>query len=118
MVDPGSITKPSRKSVIEIANEQRVFWLIGEPGSGKSTTLQALALQRANEILSTGYLTSPFPVFISANKFDQKASFVQIICDVLKTDLSDVENYLIGGKCWLLIDGVNEISLDDQVCIS
>ena len=59
-VDPDTITKPSRKSVFEITSKQKVFWLIGEPGSGKSTTLQALALQRADEILSAGYIRVPF----------------------------------------------------------
>ncbi|HKF37246.1 MAG TPA: hypothetical protein VKB35_10135 [Ktedonobacteraceae bacterium] len=52
----------SQTSVISLADTQHCFWLIGEPGAGKSTTMQKLALLRAKELLSTGYLLKPCPI--------------------------------------------------------
>lgn len=101
-------------TVIDLADSHNRFWLIGEPGSGKTTTLQMLAWRRASRILSSGYLTWPCPVYIAAGQYDKSHSFTEIAASLLKISEDQVNDLLSQGKLWLLIDGVNEISTVEQ----
>ena len=109
-------TQPaSYVSITDIANVYDRFWLIGEPGAGKSTTLQRLALQAAKEILSTGYYQSkPCPILVNANQFDRNHSFLAIVADLVKVGSEQVNRWLREGKLWLLVDGLNEVATSEQ----
>ncbi len=111
---PSDAQSPVRTSLLALADAQPRFWLIGEPGAGKSTTLQRLAWLRARELLSGGYLVEPCPVFISANQFDRTYRFRKIISSLLEADAEQVDTWLREGTLWLLVDGVNEVSTSEQ----
>ncbi len=109
-------TQPaSYMPITDIANGYDRFWLIGEPGAGKSTTLQRLALRAAKEILYTGYYQSKScPILINANQFDRNHSFLAIVADLVKVGSEQVNSWLREGKLWLLIDGLNEVATSEQ----
>lgn len=101
--------------ITDIVNVYDRFWLIGEPGAGKSTTLQRLALRAAKEILSTGYYQSKScPILINANQFDRNHSFLAIVADLVKVGSEQANRWLREGKLWLLIDGLNEVATSEQ----
>lgn len=112
--DPATSRAPIRASVTELADNQHRFWLIGEPGAGKTSTLQMLTWRRVAKLLSCGYLTEPCPVYISAHLFDKSYPFHRIITDLLKVSTEQLDRWLSKGKLWLLIDGLNEIASTEQ----
>jgi cold shock CspA family protein len=113
-IGPPKAPSPVQVAATSLPDAQCCFWLIGEPGAGKSTTLQKLAWLRANELLSDGYLSKPCPVFIAANQFDRTNPFRRIISNSLKVSVEQVNDWLQRDKLWLLIDGMNEITVSEQ----
>lgn len=104
-----NIESPEKKSVIDLFQHSDTFWLIGEPGSGKTTTLQSVAFQRAKEILDLGYINQNQPVFIKANIYHRKFGFKKQITELLGINPSEFDSLIQNGEILILIDGINEI---------
>ena len=102
-------SQTTRRSVRELPQTFPRFWLIGEPGAGKTTTLQALAGRIIEPVLATGILSTPCPVFLRAALFAPDVSLPQMIARQLQVPLDSVEALLESGELQVLIDGMNEI---------
>lgn len=113
-VDLNPTQTSSQTSVIILANTQHRFWLIGEPGAGKTTTIQRIAWLRAKDLLDSCYLLKPCPIIIKANQYDKSYPFRKIISDQVKISQTKIDELLHKGKLWLLIDGWNEIATSEQ----
>jgi hypothetical protein len=105
---------PLRVSILDLPEDQHRLWLIGEPGAGKTTTLQRLAWSRADELLKCGYLTKSIPVLISASLIDSQHSPLKVASELTKLDLARVDKLMSSGKLWLMIDAINEIASTEQ----
>ena len=99
----------SSHSAARLIKDSGRLWLIGEPGAGKSTTLQRAACLQARELLAVGYLIKPCPIYLSASQFDANHSFLTMICDQLGVDNDDVMKWMSSGVIWLIVDGLNEV---------
>jgi hypothetical protein len=105
---------PLSAPILGLSENQPRLWLIGEPGAGKTTTLQRLAWSRADELLKSGYLTQSIPVLISANLVDSQHSPLKIASELTKLDLAQVNRLMSSGKLWLMIDAINEMASTEQ----
>lgn len=103
-----------RFSVLDLPKIHKSFWLIGEPGAGKTTTLQVLMLQKVIELKAIGYIDDFFPLLLHASQYDRNYSFIKMAADILKVSTTQIEQWLKEQKIWLLIDGFNEILASEQ----
>lgn len=112
--DPGlPKDTPLNESVVNIIRNHNRLWLIGEPGAGKTTSLQKVAHVACNRLLSCAE-NSPCPVFMVAAQLDNRNSLINVVAMKLEVSESDVREFLEEGKLLLLIDGINEVSEDYQ----
>jgi hypothetical protein len=100
------VIEPRVDTVINLSKSVDRFVIIGEPGSGKTTTLLKLQLEFATRF----YLENSdkrLPVYIAANTFETTRSFYEIINSKLKFEsLDTLQNKY---KILILVDGLNEI---------
>ena len=101
-------------SITEIARKMPRFWLTGEPGSGKSTSLAKIALDLSEEILQSGEIHIPVPVLISATAISSDVTLEQAIKDELMLSADRLDRLLIHGRLILLLDAFNELSDDGR----
>lgn len=84
---------------------QRVV-LLGEPGSGKTTTLLQLAVDLAREAQND---SDNLPVFVPLRQFDGTSSFENFVKAQMHTLQSQYETLLQSGKLIFLLDALNEM---------
>jgi hypothetical protein len=94
-------------SIIEIASDTLQFEIIGQGGSGKTTTLHKILYNNAKEILE-GNSSLKIPFFIHANEYSPTNDFIKILSNKIDNDW--ILNSLQKGEIQLLIDGLNEIT--------
>ncbi|WP_165741536.1 NACHT domain-containing protein [Candidatus Thiosymbion oneisti] len=103
---------------------QRVFVLVGEPGSGKTIALGHLAVGLAERHMRWFGLRAPFPILIRAGDLDPGA--------ILAAEFSDLDalwpprqlldappvrllhRLLTRRRAWLLVDGLDELGSPAQ----
>lgn len=91
--------------------------LLGEPGSGKSTTLRELVIQLARHALI--FPGAPIPIYVELGRFrdridrDPNKSIVQLICDAVPPGVANLRRHLVGGEITtpivVIFDGMDEI---------
>ncbi|RYY39400.1 MAG: NACHT domain-containing protein [Chitinophagaceae bacterium] len=93
-------------SVVNIAKDTERFFIIGEPGSGKTTSLQKILFDSAKSFLAS-QLNSHLPIFIKASSYSESKSFKRLIEEEVQFALLDEleRKYPL----LILIDGLNEI---------
>lgn len=90
-----SYFKDDSKALHTLLNDESHIFVLGNPGSGKSTELVKLALSNWNE----GEVTSYIPIFKSLKNFTST--------DTVETYLP--ENWMDLNKILLILDGIDEI---------
>lgn len=93
-------------SVVNIAKDTQRFIIIGEPGSGKSTSLQKILFENASGILNS-VQGSRLPIYIQASSFSNSNSFISMIKN--EVNFYDFELLHQKYKVLILLDGLNEI---------
>jgi len=93
-------------SILEISKKEIAFFLIGDPGAGKTTTLLKILYQNSKSILNGEKFK--IPVFVPAKEFSSSNNFLKMIHRIFGEEWS-FEN-LKSGNLQLLIDGLNEIT--------
>ena len=84
--------------------------LIGGPGSGKTTTMQRLGLELAQQAITDE--TAPLPILVNLGAYGSfEGGGVQDFV-VANFPGFDLEQYLSQGRAFLLFDGLNEIPHD------
>ena len=94
-------------NIIKIASDTLHLEIIGQGGSGKTTTLYKILYNNAQEIIK-GDANKRIPFFIRANEYSPNNNFIEILSKNI--DKQWIINSLKKGKLQLLIDGLNEIS--------
>ncbi|MCK9641365.1 MAG: NACHT domain-containing protein [Prolixibacteraceae bacterium] len=102
---------PRVDSILNIEQETQRFIIVGAPGSGKTTTLKKILFLNANRINKENSQIK-IPVLIFANEYKKDRNFRKIISERL--GIEDCEALLHDGRLQLLIDGINEIDLDQK----
>jgi formylglycine-generating enzyme required for sulfatase activity len=92
-----------RKAITE---HQRII-LLGEPGSGKTTTLWRLAYDLA--IAARGDGRAPLPVLVALGGYTDAGSFDDYLARHLRPLAPYLESYRASGRLILLLDGLNEM---------
>jgi len=88
----------------EAIREKRRVALIGDPGAGKTTTLERLADELAAEAVDD--LNAPLPLFVRLGAY--AGGGLTNFLDQAFGELS-LNNYLREGRVFLLLDGLNEM---------
>jgi hypothetical protein len=109
-----SIDSSLRFAVTDLALKTSRFWLTGEPGSGKSTSLRRIAADLADSILTAGKINVPVPCFVLASIVSPEFCLLKAMSQALSIDPVKMEIMLDQGTILLLLDGFNEASSQQQ----
>ena len=114
-------TEESPQSVLELIEDERNYQylvILGDPGSGKSSLVQYLALQWAEQPIEN-LNSQPIPLLIELRKYLQDCNSQECsdfldffhqgsncICNVNRELL---ESWLIAGSAFVIFDGLDEV---------
>ena len=104
------ITTVPLADITEALNKHSAFVILGEPGAGKTTTLQKIAFESARTLLSGG--EGRVPLFIRLSQQGTRTPFDFVKFEWEQRIGSDLEDALADGRVLLLADGVNELPRD------
>jgi len=96
-----------RKNIVE-----RSMVVLGEPGMGKSTTMQYMAYGDAKALLVAPASSLPIPVYLELKLFSLQDTIEAVTAHRLGISEEKVSEYLIRGKLTLFLDGLNEVLAD------
>jgi predicted NACHT family NTPase len=97
--------------VSKIPEAAQVSLLLGESGSGKTTVLWRLIVERSRKVLSGK--TEKLPIMISLREWATNHTCRGLVQDqfaILEVSEDAVDEELKQGNCLILIDGLNELS--------
>lgn len=86
--------------------------LLGEPGSGKTTTVMAFAREAIAKRLEDPTLPLPIVLPISSWPAENPPAFEQWVADKSGLVLQDVEMLITKGQALLMLDGLDELGED------
>lgn len=92
--------------------EENQMVLLGDPGMGKSTTLQYLAYKDAKLKLQTNDRNLLIPVFIELKLFSKGDNLIKVIQNKLKLTFNETKELIESGKLSIFLDGLNEVIKD------
>lgn len=102
---------PKQGKILDILNDTKRLVIIGEPGLGKTTTLQFIGYQMS---LYNNHLPLYFPV----KDYIGGQSLLQQIADFSGLELQIIENFQAKNNILFLIDGINEVLiLQDSISL-
>jgi formylglycine-generating enzyme required for sulfatase activity len=106
------VTSVPLPDITEAIHKHAAFVILGEPGAGKTTTLQKIAFEAARALLAGGQGRVPLFVRLSQQGERDPFSFLRDEWELRTgTDLADT---LPAGCVLLLADGVNELPRDER----
>lgn len=111
-------TLVAKTPITEIFENKKRFWLIGEPGSGKTTSFQIGVLRGVQKILNTGKIDEErIPIYIPARLINETYSIKKFIRHSLKINDNILDLLLIQDKVKIILDGINEMSESLQLIV-
>ncbi len=110
---PGArITTVPLSDITEALSNHRAFVILGEPGAGKTTTLQKIAFEAARMILSGK--KSRVPLFVRLSQQNTRTPFDFLEAEWEQRIGRDFADALASGRVLLLADGINELPRDER----
>ncbi len=106
------ITTVPLNDITEALSKYSAFVILGEPGAGKTTTLQKIAFEAARAILAGG--ESRVPLFVRLSQQGTRSPFEFVRAEWEQRAGSDLADALAHGRMLLLADGVNELPRDER----
>jgi hypothetical protein len=106
--DSSNTVNYSPQSIIELLNGDESFYLIGDPGSGKSTSLLKCLYQTASKVLAGNDLK--IPLYLIASEFSKTNTFLKMIMRPFNHEW--VNEKMNRQGLLILIDGLNEIATE------
>jgi hypothetical protein len=97
--------------VIDLVEQIPHIVFLGDPGAGKTTTLQYLACHTANRIIEKPSTPLPYPVYVELKFCSRNRSLDQLLASGAGCKTMD-SHALAGGAHMLLLDGLNEVPED------
>ncbi|WP_046755679.1 NACHT domain-containing protein [Kordia jejudonensis] len=107
-IDDEEIKERRIDSILTIVNDTPHVHIIGNPGSGKSTTLQKIVYKNSEKI-NAGNTHIKIPFLLEAKDYSKENSFRQMLEEKASKDW--IANALKLGELHILIDGLNEIDV-------
>jgi len=101
-------------SVFDLPSIYDKFWIIGEPGAGKSFSLKAIALLFARKIMDLGAINCVYPIYIVANQFSSNRTFKKLVIKNLRINEEAFDSFVAINPVLILLDGFNEISKPEK----
>jgi formylglycine-generating enzyme required for sulfatase activity len=106
------VTTVPLADITEAMDKHCAFVILGEPGAGKTTTLQKIAFEQARQLLSNG--EGGVPLFVRLSQQGERAPFDFLKAEWEQRAGSDFADALAAGRVLLLADGINELPRDDR----
>lgn len=100
------VGEPIADARVPVTEANRVV-LLGEPGSGKTTTLLQLAVDLARALQTDE--TAPIPVFVPLRKYDGSTDFVSFVCSQMYNLQAVYDDLLKHHDVIFLLDALNEM---------
>lgn len=111
-VSPEKLREGKIDSLRTNIDENRMV-VLGDPGMGKSTTLQYMAYKDAQSLLSTSNHPSvKIPIYVEMKLFSNADTVIDVAARKLQIEREKFIEYLVDGKVTLFLDGLNEIIQD------
>ncbi|MEK7327729.1 MAG: NACHT domain-containing protein [Chloroflexota bacterium] len=98
--------------ITEALGKHEAFVILGEPGAGKTTTLQKIAFDSALALLNGG--TGRVPLFVRLSQQGGQTPFEFLRALWHQHTGDDFADALAAGRILLLADGLNELPRDDR----
>jgi formylglycine-generating enzyme required for sulfatase activity len=98
--------------ITDALEKYATFVILGEPGSGKTTTLQKIAFEKARAWLSGDQTKVPLFVRLSQQKGSDPYDFLQTAWQ--RRVGGDFADALAQGQVLALVDGINEIARQER----
>lgn len=114
-ISPAGVLIDDVREAITKHNKPRLV-ILGEPGAGKTTTLERLALDLALETIRAP-LQGKLPVWIDLSQFDAANAHPDEFLKTQWESLGLTESYgqaINRGRVCFLLDGVNQMPFDDR----
>ena len=106
------VTTVPLADITEALSKHSAFVILGEPGGGKTTTLQKIAFEGARALLSGG--AGRVPLFIRLSQQGARLPFEFIQTEWEQRTGLPFAAALASGRVLLLADGINELPRDDR----
>lgn len=111
--EQGQATFVPLSDITEAVHKHSAFIILGEPGAGKTTTLQKIAFEQARALLNDEK-NDRLPLFVRLSQQGGHDPY-----DFLKTEWErrtglGFENALAAGRVLILADGVNELGQSER----
>jgi formylglycine-generating enzyme required for sulfatase activity len=107
----GEMRREPVDDLCQAIREHRRIVLLGDPGSGKTTTLWRLAYDYASEAKKDE--SAPLPVFVLLGGYSDDGPFDAYLARHLGVLSPHLETYRASGRLVLLLDGLNEMPQAD-----
>jgi len=100
------------ENITEALTRHNAFVILGEPGCGKTTTLQKITFDAARHLLSGE--PGRVPLFVRLSQQRERDPYTFLAEEWERRTGTDFGNALAAGKVLILADGVNEIQRETR----